>query len=403
METLQDVPIFRSHSFDLHRSNGHLSPSNDSSESPDVILENQRFKTNQNKLTLTIIVLWTIVQLITFTKNLFIYNILSEQMVYSNQITKRLIPLFAGIAFILIINRSSHFILRQKVKLIRMPLIHFIIASVISMCIFIASVFIVNQMGMNTFENSSVLKYFMVEIDRLFLIYLLISITTTAHYYFHEVRLKELELARVEKAYQQAEIISLNNEVNPHMISNTLNNISTLISTDIHQAKKMIVDFAHLLRQNLKNKESIYTTLYHEKQFIKSYINLQNIDRRNKYKISFNFSEDLHFAIMPKMILQPLVENAIKHSSPDSNGILKVQINIEQLDQNLHIVVKNKTDKSKKITTSLSNVGIGTENIMKRLKLLYRNNFQFDLYENERFFTCLLIIPFSLDTTIVPT
>jgi LytS/YehU family sensor histidine kinase len=243
----------------------------------------------------------------------------------------------------------------------------------------------------------------MVEIDRLFLIYLLISITTTAHFYFHEVRLKELELARVEKAYQQAEIISLNNEVNPHMISNTLNNISTLISTDIHEAKKMIVDFANLLRQNLKNKETIYTTLYHEKRFIKNYINLQNIDRRNKYKISFSFSEDLNFAILPKMILQPLVENAIKHSSLDSDGVLKVQISAAQVDQNLEIIVKNKTGKSEKITTSLYNLGLGTENIMKRLKLLYRSNFKFDLYENEEFFTCFLTIPFSLDTTIVPT
>ncbi|MBK8502765.1 MAG: histidine kinase [Saprospiraceae bacterium] len=403
METLQDVPVFRSESFDLNRLNGQNPPVNDASQSPDVILENQRFESNQTKLTLTIIVLWTIVQLITFTKNLFIYNILSEPMEYSSQITKRLIPLLAGIIFILIINRSGHFILRQKVKLTRMPLIHFIMASSVSICIFIASVFIVNRIGMNTFENSSVLKYFMVEIDRLFLIYLLISIMTTAHFYFHEVRLKELELARAEKAYQQAQIISLNNEVNPHMISNTLNNISTLISTDIHEAKKMIVDFANLLRQNLKNKESIYTTLYHEKRFIKNYINLQNIDRQNKYKISFNFSEDLNSAILPKMILQPLVENAIKHSSLDSNGILKVQISAELVDQNLQIIVKNKTGKSEKISTTLSNIGIGTENIMKRLKLLYRNNFKFDLYENETFFTCLLIIPFSLDTTIAPT
>ena len=243
----------------------------------------------------------------------------------------------------------------------------------------------------------------MVEIDRLFLIYLLISITTTAHHYFHEVRLKELELARVEKAYQQAEIISLNNEVNPHMISNTLNNISSLISTDIHEAKKMIVDFANLLRQNLKNKESIYTTLYHEKRFIKNYINLQNIDRRNKYKISFNFSEELNFAILPKMILQPLVENAIKHSSLDSTGVLKIKISAEQVDQNLQIIVKNKTGKPARVRITLSNIGIGTENIMKRLKLLYRNNFKFDLYENERFFTCLLVVPFSLDTTTVPT
>lgn len=402
METLRDVPFFRSDVFEPDYVKHVTSEGRELPNPPEVLLEQTWFKATQKRLTLVIIILWSLVQLITFLKNLYIYNILNEPMDYANQITKRLIPLFTGILFIFFINYSTHHLLRFKIKLKKLPLIHFLLATLISLIMFAGCVYAVNQMGMSTFQNSSVLKYFMVEIDRLFLIYLLISITTTAHYYFHELRIKELALARVEKAYQQAEIISLNNEVNPHMISNTLNNISTLITTDINEAKRMIVDFAQLLRQNLKSKDTIYTTLHHERKFIKSYVNLQNIHSHKKYKVSFLFADELEYAILPKMILQPLVENAIKHSTIDEANTLKIEIIAERSGQHLSLLVRNKI-KINHTEKSPSIAGIGTENIMKRLKVLYHNNFVFDLNENDKYFTCKLIIPFSFDSNVLPT
>ncbi len=402
METLQDVPFYRSDVFEPDYVKHATSQGHELVTPPEVILEQTLFKATQKKLTLIIIVLWSLVQLITFLKNLYIYNILSEPMDYANQITKRLIPLFTGVLFIFFINYSTHHLVRFKIKLKKLPLFHFFLATLTSLIMFVACVYSVNQLGMNTFQNSSVLKYFMVEIDRLFLIYLLISITTTAHYYFHELRIKELALARVEKAYQQAEITSLNNEVNPHMISNTLNNISTLITTDINEAKRMIVDFAQLLRQNLKSKDTIYTTLHHERKFIKSYVNLQNIHSYKKYKVSFIYTDELEYAILPKMILQPLVENAIKHSTIDEANTLKIEIIVERSGQHLSVIVKNKINKNQ-TEKSHSSTGIGTENIMKRLKVLYQNDFVFDLNENDKHFTCKLIIPFSFDSNVLPT
>jgi sensor histidine kinase YesM len=402
MEILQDVPVFRSDLFDVNYSKNGVVRRNPF-QTPEIIREQNRFKSNQKKLTLIIIILWALVQLITFLKNLYIYNILSEPMAYGDQLTKRAIPLVTGILFIFFINYSSRHLLWYKIQLRQLPVIHFLLATIVSILMFISSVYLVNKVGMNTFENSSVLKYFMVEIDRLFLIYLLISITTTAHYYFHELRIKELELSSLEKAYQQSQIISLNNEVNPHMISNTLNNISTLITIDINEAKRMITDFAHLLRQNLKHKDSIYTTLHHERKFIRSYVNLQNIHAERKYKISFRFPEELASAILPKMILQPLVENAIKHGDMDKAELLKVDILAEKTGQFLSLTVKNTINGDKKVPDYPAHIGIGTENIMKRLKVLYRDNFKFDLYQNEKYFTCQLNIPFGLDTATLPT
>ena len=265
METLHEAPIFRANLLDLPTSS--ISSKSAPKISVDEELAHRQFESNQKKLTLVIIVLWTLVQLIALLKNLFIYRILNEPLAYTDQLIKRSIPWAAGILFIFIINSSTIHIRKYKVGLKQLPVIHFFVATIISISIFILCFYSVQGLGLSTFENSSVQKYLMIEIDRLFLIYLLISITTTAHYYFHELRLKELALIKMEKAYQHSQIISLNNEVNPHMISNTLNNISALISLDINEAKKMIVDFAQLLRQNLKIKM----------QFIQLYFMRENL------------------------------------------------------------------------------------------------------------------------------
>lgn len=206
----------------------------------------------------------------------------------------------------------------------------------------------------------------------------------------------------MEKAYQQSQIISLNNEVNPHMISNTLNNISALISLDINEAKKMIVDFAKLLRQNLKNKDTVYTTLFHEKKFIKSYVNLQNSRNKKRYDIKFDFDDTIESAILPKMILQPLVENAIKHAHPADRKVLEISIYAKKMDSYLSIKVQNETNSYQK-NGSLNNIGIGTENIARRLQVLYSNNFKFNIYQEDNHFICELTIPFSLNETFSPT
>lgn len=400
METLHDIPVFRSEVVDFVHKKKINSP-DDIPRSSEELVEHNRFKENQRKLNLTIILLWILVQLITFLKNLFIYTAMGEQMDYGHQITKRLIPLITGIIFILLISRTTKFFLRLNVQLVRMPIVHFILTLFVTAIVFTFSFSIVHISGLTTFENSNVLKFFMMEVDRLFLIFLLSSITTTAHHYFHEVRLKEIELIEMEKTYQQAEIISLNNEVNPHMISNTLNNIYTLITTDIEEAKNMIIDFAQLLRQNLKSKDAIYTTLSHEKKFIKNYINLLQSDLRKKYQIEFKYAKELQDAIIPKMILQPLVENAIKHSGLSEREKLKIEIIAQQNEQTLKIMVRNRFRKP--FTEGHSAIGIGTENILKRLKVLYRNKYKFDLYENEKYFTCILSIPLRLDISISPT
>ncbi len=354
-----------------------------------------RFRKDQTRLTLVIILMWTIVQGITLIKNLFIYNLLSEPIDYTNILTKRAIPWLTGIAFIFIINYTSRYFLKLNIKLIQLPLIHFLLAIVISFIMYISCYYGVISLGMSTFQKSNILKYFMVEIDRLFLIYLLISITTTAFYYFFEIKTKELALIRTQNAYTQSRIVSLNNEVNPHMIFNTLNNIYTLINEDLEYAKKMILDFAQLIRQSLQNKDTIYTTILHERQFLSDYVNLQNNLDKNQYNIDFEYDHNIEDAILPKMLIQPLIENAIKHSNTRPGKTLTIEVSFQKQGEKLVMSVVNRKGNLPYMKTRTDSTGLGTENIKERLRVLYPGNFDYSINHFDHKYITRITIPFE--------
>ena len=394
METLQNIPAHDAETLAFDQQVDTPIVANRLDDQTELIEQN-RFRSNQTKLTIVIIALWTIVQGITLVKNFFIYNLLNEPINYANQITKRAIPWMTAIAFIFIINYTSRFFIQTGIKLVKLPLIHFVLALIISVFMYMLGFYGVSVLGMSTFENSTILKYFMVEIDRLFLIYLLISITTTAHYYFHEIRTKELALHRMENAYRQSKIISLNNEVNPHMIFNTLNNIYTLINEDFESAKRMIVDFASLLRQNLKTKDRIYTTLHHDKKFLEKYVQLQNVNDAKPMILNFEYDVEISDAAIPKMILQPLVENAIKHTKSNKIWPLVIYISALRINQELQITVSNQTELIPHSFGDIVKIGIGTENIIKRLRVLYQSNFKFNVHKSPERYTCHILIPYT--------
>ena len=354
--------------------------------------EKQSFQKKQLKLTVIIIVLWTIVEGITMLKNIFIYNLLAEPIDYASHLTKRAIPWATAIAFIFIINYSSKYLIKARIPLLKLPLIHFVLASIISITIYLTSYYALSVMGTTAFESSTVLKYFMVEIDRLFLVYLLISLTTTAHHYFHEIRTRELALQHMDKAYRESRILSLNNEVNPHMLFNILNNVYTSIDEDREQAKQMVLDFSDLLRGNLRNHGQVFIRMEDEEKFLKNYLNLQN-GSGNRYQIEFESSDEIKKALIPKMILQPLVENAIKYGRMDGDQKQTMVINCSKIGDRLRIKVSNAvspTHKKMKEQTT----GLGIKNIKNRLQVLYPNDHGFHISQTRDMYSCSLDLPY---------
>ena len=185
--------------------------------------------------------------------------------------------------------------------------------------------------------------------------------------FFFNYKSSEVEKWRLEAAVKDAELQALKSQINPHFIFNSLNNIRALIIEDPVKAREMINHLSGLLRYSVQfsNKEKV--TLENELAVVENYLRLESIqfEDRLQYKIEVG-PETLDYKI-PPMVIQMLVENAIKHgiSTLPEGGEIKI---ISHLENDALVVEVINTGQLK---TKNETLGIGLKNATDRLKLLF--------------------------------
>ena len=199
----------------------------------------------------------------------------------------------------------------------------------------------------------------------------------------------ENEKVRLEKENVATQLVLLRNQVSPHFLMNTLNNIHSLVDINTKEAKEAIIKLSRMMRYLLYETETEKTTLIREVEFLESYINLMKLRFNEKVVINLNIPESIPEKTIPPFIFTSLIENAFKHGiSYKDESFINIDLIIG--DDRLLMVVKNsKTDNSQMKDFS----GIGIENTRKRLDLLYGNNYHLDIVDNKDLFTVNLSIP----------
>ena len=190
-----------------------------------------------------------------------------------------------------------------------------------------------------------------------------------------EERLKRLE---TEKKAVEANLRLLQAQIEPHFLFNTLSNIRSLLDNDLDKGKLMLEDLMHYLRTTLSKTRSFVTTIGAEIEIVESYLNIFKIrmGKRLSYKVSI--PDALKTIPFHPMLIQPLVENAIKHGlEPKINGG-EILINGSIDGDMLRIEI---TDTGVGFSEN-SNPGMGIDNIKERLKYLYGERGQLILKEN---------------------
>ena len=229
--------------------------------------------------------------------------------------------------------------------------------------------------------NMHVVAFQLIPLAGLILIWNLVYLT---YHLIRQYHITEVEKWKLEAEVEKANLGTLRSQINPHFMFNALNNIRALILEDPHKAREMLTQFSETFRYALQHSENSETTVAKEVRIVSQYLQLVGIQYEEKMQVTINAEENILNESIPPMILQLLVENAVKHGialSP-SGGI--IAIDIHQNGNNLVMSVKNTGTLQKKNQLEDS-IGIGLNNVVKRLKLLYDDKAQLRIEEQPPF------------------
>ncbi|HMJ08158.1 MAG TPA: histidine kinase [Pyrinomonadaceae bacterium] len=212
-----------------------------------------------------------------------------------------------------------------------------------------------------------------------FLIYAGVVGIKSAYSYYQKYRERELAALQLEARLAQSRLQVLKMQLHPHFLFNTLNAISELIHIDAESADRMITDLSDLLRMSFENLEVQEIPLKQELEFLEKYVQIEQVRFNDRLKVEINVAADILDARVPNMILQPLVENAIKHGiAPRSSG---GNIDISVVRSNGHLAITVSDDGLGVPFGDLENLpeGVGLSNTRRRLRHLYGEEHEFGL------------------------
>jgi two-component system LytT family sensor kinase len=212
-------------------------------------------------------------------------------------------------------------------------------------------------------------------------IYLLIALMSYAYDYYHRYREGQFRTLQLEAQLSQAQLQALKMQLHPHFLFNTLHSISALLNKDVAAARKMITRLGDFLRLTLENSGAQEVTLKQEMEFLTCYLEIERIRFQNRLVTRMDLGELTLLAKVPNLILQPIVENAIRHGIAPRSSPGLIEIEAKQLNGTLRIQVRDNGPGLPEHRTSQNQFkkGLGLANTETRLKRLYGADHLFDL------------------------
>jgi len=220
--------------------------------------------------------------------------------------------------------------------------------------------------------------------------------------YYDLFRQNEQVASRLEVQLANARLSALRMQLNPHFLFNTMNGISSLMRVDVEAADRMLEQLSFLMRITIERGEAQLIPLRDEMEFIETYLAMQDLRYTGRVEQSVRVAPELHEALVPTMLLQPIVENAFKHglSKVVSGGKLRIDV-VRDADHMLISIWNNGAGLKPEAGREFNRQGVGLTNVQNRLQMHYGDDFSFTIDEPEAAVVQVIIrlpLQFSLAT-----
>ena len=188
----------------------------------------------------------------------------------------------------------------------------------------------------------------------------------------NRLQTQELEVLKLKQLKTQAELQTLQSKINPHFLYNSLNSIAGLIHEDADKAEDMTLKLSKLFRYSMNSQSENFATVKDEVESVNTYMAIENVRFGDRIRFKIRVSDELLDLKMPRFLIQPLVENALKHglSSKATDGELNVDISPEN-----GRIILTVADNGQDFPEQLS-AGYGLQSTYDKLDLLYQGNYQ---------------------------
>lgn len=195
----------------------------------------------------------------------------------------------------------------------------------------------------------------------------------------------------LKEAVRDAELKALKSQINPHFLFNSLNSISYLTLTEGEKAHSMIVKLSDYLRYSISSSQNKKVKLSEEIKNINRYLEIEKIRFGKRLNYAIKSEDACQTLLLPNMILQPLYENAIKYGVHESLEGITIKTVCKKEKDFLFIEISNNFDEES--YTTKKGVGVGLDNIKKRLALIYKSTKLLKVQKEQNIFTVQLFIP----------
>ncbi len=335
--------------------------------------------------------IWTVIVIVQ-TLNAYFINglpfeyLLIDSLIFAFLFACCLIPLWYPVRF----NDRKH-----KTRYSGIP-VHLILSSVV---IFICLMIDYRVMQSMVSDNADFLLYLKTSlgwkaIEGLFF-YAVTVLTYYLYLYVERLNEKAANEIRLNQLVKDGELNLLRSQINPHFLFNGLNSINSLIIVNPEQAQKMLVALSDYLRYSVLSVNHTYSCVADETENIARYLSVEKLRFGDKLIYESEIDPDCLPVRIPAMLLQPLLENAVKHGVYESLQTVRIMLKITKDAQYLNIELNNDFDKES--ISPKKGSGTGLKNIRERLHLLYGNSATLYTKADDGKFIALLKIPLSFD------